>query len=62
MKTEDNQNSLRSIELKTSSEMTLEHILPKTPGADWDEKWSNKELHNSFLYRLGNLTLLHRDS
>ena len=37
-----------------NSKLNLEHIMPKTKG-DWQV---DKETHEKYLYRLGNLTLL----
>ena len=36
---------------------TLEHILPENPGRDWATLFPD-ELHENFVYRLGNYTLL----
>ncbi|MCG5531608.1 DUF262 domain-containing HNH endonuclease family protein [Halorhodospira halochloris] len=46
-------------ELKPSGSITLEHILPKNPGADWSsETESDPDLVEDNLYRYGNLCLL----
>jgi hypothetical protein len=39
--------------------VTIEHILPKSPGSDWPvELRKDTEAHRDYLYRLGNLCLL----
>lgn len=46
-------------ELVPSSIITVEHILPKSPGSGWkSEIAADPELHSDFLQRLGNLCLL----
>ena len=44
-------------ELK-ENEIHVEHILPKKPAKSWPD-FSDKEKHENYLNRLGNLTLLH---
>lgn len=38
--------------------LTLEHVLPKSPGATWPSKLASPPRHGELLNRLGNLTLL----
>ena len=38
---------------------SIEHILPENPGESWEEEFA-RERHESFLYRIGNLTLLEK--
>jgi hypothetical protein len=39
---------------------SLEHILPENPSTDWNENFP-KDIEESFIYRLGNFTLLESD-
>tara|TARA_R110001583_G_scaffold192772_2_gene359750 strand:- start:1669 stop:3363 length:1695 start_codon:yes stop_codon:yes gene_type:complete len=39
---------------------SLEHILPENPSTDWDENFP-KDIEESFIYRLGNFTILEPD-
>ncbi len=41
-----------------SSRNTIEHVLPESPGDDWDR--DGDESIDSFIYRLGNLTVLEK--
>ena len=46
-------------ELVPSGSITVEHILPKSPGDNWKQELkADKELQNDCLHRLGNLCLL----
>jgi uncharacterized protein DUF262/uncharacterized protein DUF1524 len=46
-------------ELVPSDIVTVEHILPKSPGTGWkDEIAADPDLHTDCLYRLGNMCLL----
>jgi uncharacterized protein DUF262/uncharacterized protein DUF1524 len=46
-------------ELVPSTVITVEHILPKSPGPAWNSELNaDKEFHKDCLYRLGNLCLL----
>ena len=46
-------------ELVPSDIVTVEHILPKSPGSGWkSEIAADPDLHTEYLYRLGNICLL----
>ncbi len=47
------------IENDDPSAITLEHVLPKSPGADWSE-WDDPDVVRRYSRRLGNLCLLQR--
>jgi hypothetical protein len=52
-------NDPHANELVPSTVVTVEHILPKSPGDGWKKEIAaDPELHEDCLYRLGNLCLL----
>lgn len=43
--------------------VTIEHILPKSPGSEWPESLrKDTELHKDYVFRIGNLCLLDNNS
>lgn len=47
----------RSKEKTDFSNVSIEHIMPQNPDENWAKRIPNKELYNSNLHRLGNLSL-----
>lgn len=40
--------------------VTLEHILPQNPSGDWNNSFSNKDEHSTWVSTIGNLTLIEK--
>jgi hypothetical protein len=40
--------------------ITLEHILPQNPNESWNDSFSSKDEHSSWVNTIGNLTLIEK--
>lgn len=48
-----------SFDVYFKEKLSIEHILPQTPTAQWQEHFGETEVLGPWVFRLGNLTLLH---